>query len=422
MRRIMLAALATLLATAQAVAAADCKKLLKESYWRKVRVEQVVRCLQEGLDPNTKIKITKRLYYPLLKVAIRNSSPEVVKALIAGGADIEYRDGIEGPEFVKEVIAAGVDIDQRTIHRFIFGESLLDYAIKIGRVSKIEILLDAGVGFDDKDPIPYSLPVETVKLLLDTGWNPNRRWPWDGETALHNAARFGEPEVVLLLLEYGADPTIPDHKGRTPFSRSKGENRRILADALGINLTKPKTKSGFGALAAGVLGAVVASEAGLNDDEALSVGQDAADTVRTGTPTTRSTTAAMDRTRAAEEAAALREQIQRDMEQAVIDALAADADAAHDTQQEVEEEQRQQEVEEKLRQQRTAREQERQRREEEDRRRQQARIEARNAKMLSGNCRCIRIQDNGEYSCLDGFVYDNDSSSNKPRCDIYRGK
>ena len=384
-RRITLAVLATLLATAQVAAAADCKKLLKESYWSNVRVEQVVRCLEEGLDPNTKVKVAKWLYYPLLKVAIADSSPEVVKALIAGGADIGYRDSS--------------------------GKSLLNYAVTIGRFSKVEILLDAGVEFDDRNPMPFLLPAEAMKLLLDAGWNPNRRASWDGETTLYNVARFGEPEALRLLLDYGADPTIPDHKGRTPFRRSKGENRRILADALGIDLTKPKTKSGFGALAAGVLGAVVASEAGLNDDEALGVGQDAADTVRTGTPTTRSSTAAMERTRARQQAilrdAALAEATAAATARAVSDELVnqrlielgLDPNQFDD----------QHTIRQKLREQEEAR-----------MKLEPARIQSRNARILDSNCQCIRIKDNGEYGCLDGFVVGNNSSG-KPLCDIYRG-
>ena len=54
-----------------------------------MRVEQVAGCLDAGLDPNTEIT---EFSYPLLQVAIANSSPEVVEVLIAGGADIEYRD------------------------------------------------------------------------------------------------------------------------------------------------------------------------------------------------------------------------------------------------------------------------------------------------------------------------------------------
>ena len=38
---------------------------------------------------------------------------------------------------------------------------------------------------------------------------------------------------------------------------------------------------------------------------------------------------------------------------------------------------------------------------------------------MSSSCKCIRIEDDGEYVCLDGFVVGNNSSS-KPLCDIKR--
>ena len=46
-------------------------------------------------------------------------------------------------------------------------------------------------------------------------------------------------------------------------------------------------------------------------------------------------------------------------------------------------------------------------------------VEANNAEVLNSNCSCIRIKDNGEYTCLDGFVVGNNSSG-KPLCDIRR--
>ena len=72
---------------------------------------------------------------------------------------------------------------------------------------------------------------------------------------------------------------------------------------------------------------------------------------------------------------------------------------------------------------RQAAERERQARQEEEARqaaqREKRRIEANNATVLSSNCNCISIEENGEYSCLDGFVVGNNSSG-QPLCDISR--
>ena len=60
---------------------------------------------------------------------------------------------------------------------------------------------------------------------------------------------------------------------------------------------------------------------------------------------------------------------------------------------------------------------ERRRREEAARR--QTRIEQSNRLILRIDCRCIGIEDDGEYKCMDGFVVGN-SASGKPLCDILR--
>jgi uncharacterized protein len=48
--------------------------------------------------------------------------------------------------------------------------------------------------------------VTTVKKFLEDDFQLARAFAADGFTALHLAAFFGRPEVVGLLLEYGADP------------------------------------------------------------------------------------------------------------------------------------------------------------------------------------------------------------------------
>ena len=45
-------------------------------------------------------------------------------------------------------------------------------------------------------------------------------------------------------------------------------------------------------------------------------------------------------------------------------------------------------------------------------------INRRNAEIMSGNCSCISIKDNGEYTCMDGFVQSRNAT--KPLCDISR--
>ena len=51
---------------------------------------------------------------------------------------------------------------------------------------------------------------------------------WNGSTILHTAAATGCARQVTLLLLFGADPSIKNQLGRTPYSVSKD---RIVRDA-----------------------------------------------------------------------------------------------------------------------------------------------------------------------------------------------
>lgn len=66
-----------------------------------------------------------------------------------------------------------------------------------------------------------------VKYLLDRGLNPNNRND-NGETgllfALHGTPT---PELIQLLINYGADPQIPDNSGVTPFIFVSEWNHRM---------------------------------------------------------------------------------------------------------------------------------------------------------------------------------------------------
>jgi len=60
------------------------------------------------------------------------------------------------------------------------------------------------------DPMAWTLPV-----LLQAGADVNKQCE-HGRTALHMATAWGHADVVQLLLENGANPTIVDEEGLTP--------------------------------------------------------------------------------------------------------------------------------------------------------------------------------------------------------------
>ena len=56
---------------------------------------------------------------------------------------------------------------------------------------------------------------EIARLLIDAGAEIDRQCE-HGRTALQMAAAWGHLDVVQLLIEHGADPTIRDDEGMTP--------------------------------------------------------------------------------------------------------------------------------------------------------------------------------------------------------------
>ena len=66
---------------------------------------------------------------------------------------------------------------------------------------------------------PSMDPPELVRLLLEAGADPNYRVPSDGRTPLlQSILNPPKKPFVNSLLNYGADPTIPDNDGNTPLS------------------------------------------------------------------------------------------------------------------------------------------------------------------------------------------------------------
>src|SRR3954452_5885324 len=67
--------------------------------------------------------------------------------------------------------------------------------------------------FAAQGPAPGGL--EVARLLINAGAKVNRQCE-HGRTALQMAAAWGHLDVVQLLIQHGADPTIRDDEGMAP--------------------------------------------------------------------------------------------------------------------------------------------------------------------------------------------------------------
>jgi hypothetical protein len=79
-------------------------------------------------------------------------------------------------------------------------------------------------------------PADAVKLLLESGANPNAVSP-KGDTALHIAARDGRLDVLRELVAGGADANVPNAAGQTPLQLVETMKPRVLdpiAEMIGL--------------------------------------------------------------------------------------------------------------------------------------------------------------------------------------------
>jgi len=169
--------------------------------------------------------------------AVAQKHPDVVKVLIARGADVHARS--EAWNEVMAVFPHGIlDYNRPIPHG---SDTALLFAARAGDLASAKLLVGGGANVNDEDAWGVSATVlaahsgfaDLVAFLLDHGADPNAARA--GFTALHEAVMRRDVKIAEALLAYGADanarlgtwtPTrrssrdwnfSPDLVGATPF-------------------------------------------------------------------------------------------------------------------------------------------------------------------------------------------------------------
>ncbi|HXV62165.1 MAG TPA: ankyrin repeat domain-containing protein [Vicinamibacteria bacterium] len=181
------------------------------------------------------------------------SSLESVRRLIAAGADISRRDDL-GTSALSVALEAGrTDIasELRAAGAIESLEERLDEAVRAGNRAEVSRLIEAGADVDALDTSSYQTPlmtaierrdIEMVLVLLDAGADPTREGTGietTGENALTFAARQGSTWVFLRLLQAGAQRDVIERAAIAGC-----QHRDVLRAALGagvnVNLRGPR--------------------------------------------------------------------------------------------------------------------------------------------------------------------------------------
>jgi ankyrin repeat protein len=216
----------------------------------------IARLLDAGADPN----IAPPTNGSPLMVASRTGNAEAVRLLIARRANVNAKEAERDqtalmwavaerhPDVVRELLAGGADVHARskTSSRYVLlccqdfqgdseggdyteegGFTPLLFAARTGDVESATRLLAAGANIEDTAPTGTSALVLAAHsdqgvfgtFLLEKGANPNADGA--GYTALHAAVVRGNVGLLKALLAHGANPNVRQRKG-SPSKRYSG--------------------------------------------------------------------------------------------------------------------------------------------------------------------------------------------------------
>ena len=216
-------------------------KLHAKNHWGETAIHIVSRGRQ---DSQSGVRIAKLLLesgvdvnsqrgggVTALDVACHSAKLEIVRLLLDQGADVNadkcglkalhqvsfglYESREDGVRIAELLLAHGTEVDTRSRSHW----TPLHVASRFGKIEIARLLLDRGatVNAEDNDgekPLHWVLyreynsqeeGVRVAQLLLERGADVNTRRK-DHLTPLHLAAKFGNLEIVRLLLGHGADP------------------------------------------------------------------------------------------------------------------------------------------------------------------------------------------------------------------------
>lgn len=173
--------------------------------------------VERSLAAGVKVDIRDATGRTPILLATHGNHVAVARLLIGAGADVNAKDDIQDSaylyagahgrtEILKMTLAAGADLN--SLNRY--GGTALIPACHYGHVDVVKVLLATNIDINHVNRLGWTALLEAV-ILGDGG-------------SVHT-------EIVRLLLEAGANPSIADREGVTPLGHAK---RRGYTEMVGL--------------------------------------------------------------------------------------------------------------------------------------------------------------------------------------------
>lgn len=224
----------------------------------------VMALVDAGADPN--VTSQKYRYTPLSRAAsnraatferlrssggYRGPAPnrlETVRLLVNAGANVNHIDGFSSSplrnamrvgnlEIARVLLEAGADVHQtlddnnsfgRQLGNTILMETVAKYSL-FKEPNAVKLLLEYGANPNDKSNLHYDLDCDTTT---------SGKCTWNGYTVLTFSASRGYDEIVQLLLDYGADATVPRQDGKSAIEIARESGHESTARILEAYATR----------------------------------------------------------------------------------------------------------------------------------------------------------------------------------------
>ena len=194
-------------------------------------IAKVRLLVDRGANVNAATKFGRT---PLLLAAMSDGSADIVRLLLARGADVKAVDGMKSnalhaagtgndTDTIRQLVSAGVDVNAANFAGF----TPLMLAAGQGNLAAVKLLLDKGANVNAVSSDGSFQKVKAGTIALGN-WTP-----------LLLASVYGPTPVVAALLDAGADANVKDVRGMTPLMLAVSTDRPNLDN---VRLLLSKTK------------------------------------------------------------------------------------------------------------------------------------------------------------------------------------